>query len=170
MDSARLTDNTGREADFRNVIVIMTTNAGAREMQENVVGFNAAKDLNASGRALEKVFAPEFRNRLDATVTFAPLPMEAVLHVVDKFVAEIEAQLIERQVSITLDEAAKKWAAEKGYDELMGARPLARVLQRELKEALAEEILFGELEHGGTAHFTLDTETDRLVQDRKSVV
>ena len=163
MDSARLTDNTGREADFRNVIVIMTTNAGARELQQNVVGFNASKDMSASDRALERVFAPEFRNRLDATVTFAPLPMEAILHVVDKFVDEIEAQLVERAVKIELDEAAKQWAADKGYDELMGARPLARVLQRELKEALAEEILFGELEHGGTAHFTLDAETDKLV-------
>ncbi len=163
MDSARLTDNTGREADFRNVIVIMTTNAGARELQQNVVGFNASKDMSASDRALERVFAPEFRNRLDATVTFAPLPMEAILHVVDKFVDEIEAQLVDRAVKIELDEAAKKWAADKGYDELMGARPLARVLQRELKEALAEEILFGELEGGGTAHFTLDAETDKLV-------
>ena len=160
MDNARLTDNSGREADFRNVILIMTSNAGAREMAANVVGFNAGSDTGAGEKALEKLFPPEFRNRLDAVVTFGALPMEVVETIVAKFVAEVELQLAERHVTIELDAAALRWVAEHGYDEKMGARPLGRVLDQHVKLPLADEILFGKLEHGGTARFTV--EGDRL--------
>ena len=160
MDSARLTDNSGREADFRNVIIIMTSNAGARDMQENVVGFNKGKDLSRGTKAIEKLFPPEFRNRLDDTILFAPLPPEVVITIVDKFVAELELQLADKHVHIHLSDAAKKWMADRGYDELLGARPLGRVIQEHMKKQLAEHILFGDLEHGGTAHF--DVKDDEL--------
>ena len=160
MDSARLTDNSGREADFRNVIIIMTSNAGARDMQENVVGFNKGKDLSRGMTAIDKLFPPEFRNRLDGTILFAPLPQEVVVTIVDKFVSELELQLADKHVHIHLSDEAKRWMAEKGYDELLGARPLGRVIQEHMKKQLAEHILFGDLEHGGTAHF--DVEGDEL--------
>jgi len=155
MDNARLTDNSGREADFRNVIIIMTTNAGAREMQQKTVGFGKGIDLSSSARALEKLFPPEFRNRLDATITFAPLPIEIVTTIVDKFTRELELQLASRHVRISLSEEAREWLANEGYDELLGARPLARIIQEHIKRPLADEILFGELEDGGRAHFDL---------------
>lgn len=160
MDTARLTDNTGREADFRNVILIMTSNAGAREMQQNVVGFGQSKDLTRSSKALERLFPPEFRNRLDGTITFGPLPQEIVVDIVDKFVSELELQLADKRVHIRLDDAARQWLAVRGYDELLGARPLGRVIQDHMKKALAEEILFGKLEFGGTAYFSV--EDDKL--------
>jgi len=156
MDNARLTDNSGREADFRNVIIIMTTNAGAREMQQKTVGFGKGIDLSSSTRALEKLFPPEFRNRLDATITFAPLPLEIVTTIVDKFARELELQLASRHVRISLSDEAREWLAEEGYDELLGARPLARVIQDQIKRPLADEILFGALEEGGRAHFELE--------------
>ena len=155
MDTARLTDNSGREADFRHVILIMTSNAGARELQQNVVGFGQSKDITRSSKALERLFPPEFRNRLDGTITFAPLPREVVVDIVDKFALELEAQLAERQVRIRLEDDARHWLAARGYDELLGARPLARVIQEHMKKALAEEILFGALEHGGLAIFSV---------------
>ncbi len=155
MDNARLTDNSGREADFRNVIIIMTTNAGAREMQQKTVGFGKGIDLSSSARALEKLFPPEFRNRLDATITFAPLPIEIVTTIVDKFTRELELQLASRHVRISLSEEAREWLANEGYDVLLGARPLARIIQEHIKRPLADEILFGELEDGGRAHFDL---------------
>lgn len=155
MDNARLTDNSGREADFRNVIIIMTTNAGAREMQQKTVGFGKGIDLSSSSRALEKLFPPEFRNRLDATITFAPLPLEIVTTIVDKFTRELELQLASRHVRISLSEEAREWLANEGYDELLGARPLARIIQEHIKRPLADEILFGQLEDGGRAHFDL---------------
>ncbi len=163
MDNARLTDNTGREADFRNVILIMTSNAGARDMQKGGLGFNnQSVDTSKSNKALEKLFPPEFRNRLDATVVFAPLPREVVKTIVTKFVAELEVQLLERKVRISLDDAAQGWVANEGYDEFMGARPLGRVIQDHIKRPLADEILFGDLEHGGHAYFTLNEEGDGL--------
>jgi ATP-dependent Clp protease ATP-binding subunit ClpA len=177
MDNARLTDNSGREADFRNVIIIMTTNAGAREMQQKTVGFGKGIDLSSSSRALEKLFPPEFRNRLDATITFAPLPLEIVTTIVDKFTRELELQLASRHVRISLSEEAREWLANEGYDELLGARPLARIIQEHIKRPLADEILFGQLEDGGRAHFDLTdgkltftvkplTDEERAVIDR----
>jgi ATP-dependent Clp protease ATP-binding subunit ClpA len=162
MDTARLTDNNGREADFRNVILIMTTNAGAREMQQKSVGFNQTLDLTQSTKALDRLFPPEFRNRLDAIITFAPLPREVVGRIVDKFVRELEAQLHEKHVKIRLTDGARAWLAERGYDERMGARPLARVIQDRIKRPLAEEILFGQLEHGGVATFAVSEDGEQL--------
>jgi ATP-dependent Clp protease ATP-binding subunit ClpA len=162
MDTARLTDNNGREADFRNVILIMTTNAGAREMQQKSVGFNQALDYTQSLKALEKLFPPEFRNRLDATITFAPLPREVVGKIVDKFVRELEVQLYEKHVKIALTDGARSWLAVRGYDERMGARPLGRVIQDHIKRPLAEEILFGQLEDGGLATFDVSADGEGL--------
>jgi ATP-dependent Clp protease ATP-binding subunit ClpA len=149
MDHATLTDNNGRKADFRNVILIMTTNAGAREMAGRAIGFGARSTSERGNEALEKLFSPEFRNRLDATVSFAPLSPEVILQVVDKFVTELDLQLNERNVFLTLLPAARAYLAEKGYDKTFGARPMARLIQKEIKEPLANEILFGRLQNGG---------------------
>ena len=164
MDNARLTDNSGREADFRNVILIMTSNAGARDMQKNALGFgnSSSVDLSQSNKALDKLFPPEFRNRLDATVVFESLPREVVETIVTKFVVELETQLLERKVRVKLDDASRAWLAKEGYDERMGARPLSRVIQDHVKRPLADEILFGELEKGGRAVFTLNEQEDGL--------
>ena len=156
MDSAKLTDNNGREADFRNVIIIMTTNAGAEEMSKNVVGFNKSVDLGKAKKALEKTFTPEFRNRLDDIVVFDALPPQIILKVVDKFVDELQLQLTESDVKVLVDSDARQWIAEEGYDEKLGARPLSRVIQEKIKRPLAEEILFGRLEDGGTVRVTVD--------------
>lgn len=160
MDTARLTDNNGREADFRNVTVIMTSNAGAADLAQNVMGFGRGVDVSKSIKAIEKQFPPEFRNRLDATVIFDPLPTEVVALVVDKFVSELEFQLSDRDVHIDLSAAARNLVATEGYDELLGARPLARVIQERIKRPLAEEILFGRLQYGGTVHVELDDAGD----------
>ncbi len=160
MDTARLTDNNGREADFRNVIVIMTTNAGAADLQQNVVGFGRGVDVSKSLKAIEKRFPPEFRNRLDNTVVFKPLPTEVVVKVVDKFIRELEFQLSDRDVSIELTDKARRWVADEGYDELLGARPLSRVIQDKIKRPLAEEILFGELQYGGTVFVDVDDDDE----------
>ena len=151
MDHATLTDHTGRKADFRHVILIMTTNAGAQEMAAAAIGFGAATNRDKGKRALERLFAPEFRNRLDAIVTFAPLQPEAVERVVDKFLAELDAQLAPRRVTLEVSPAARHWLAERGYDEVLGARPMARLIQQELKRVLADEMLFGQLRDGGRA-------------------
>jgi ATP-dependent Clp protease ATP-binding subunit ClpA len=156
MDHATLTDNNGRAADFRNVIIIMTTNAGAREMAANKIGFGRAVDSPDADKALQNVFSPEFRNRLDAVVTFAQLVEDVVLMVVDKFINELDVLLAEKKVTIDLSPAAKKWFAEKGYSPQYGARPMARVIQNELKRPLADEILFGKLVEGG--HVDVDVE------------
>ena len=149
MDNAKLTDNNGREADFRNIILIMTSNAGAKDMAQAVVGFNQGIDLTKANKAMEKTFSPEFRNRLDDIVIFDSLPRDVILKVVDKFIDELEFQLSDRDVQVTLDEDARAWLAERGYDETLGARPLGRTIQEFIKRPLAEEILFGELENGG---------------------
>lgn len=151
MDGATLTDNQGRKADFRNVILIMTSNAGARELNANSIGFNP-QEASASrfGKALEKAFTPEFRNRLDAIVQFASLPREIIERVVEKFVAALQRQLQEHKVVIHLTHEAKGWLAEHGFDEKFGARPLARLIQDKLETPLADELLFGRLEKGGT--------------------
>ncbi|MDT5157612.1 MAG: ATP-dependent Clp protease ATP-binding subunit ClpA [Acidobacteriota bacterium] len=152
MDHATLTDNNGKRADFHNVILIMTTNAGAREMSDSKIGFqkNPGSVSQGQGRgAIERTFSPEFRNRLDAWIAFAPLTFESIERVVDKFVREVRAQLIEKSVEIVLTEPARHWLAEHGYDRQMGARPMARLIQEKIKAPLAEEILFGRLQSGG---------------------
>ncbi|GAB4279631.1 MAG: ATP-dependent Clp protease ATP-binding subunit ClpA [Candidatus Rifleibacteriota bacterium] len=157
MDYATLTDNTGKKADFRNVIIIMTSNAGAREMAKGSIGFSRNdKDVKWKGKAaIEKLFSPEFRNRLDGIITFAPLSEKVMEQVVDKFMKELNLQLRERDVTLQLDDKARAWLAEKGYDSVHGARPLARVIQKEIKDALAEEILFGKLSKGGLVRISV---------------
>jgi ATP-dependent Clp protease ATP-binding subunit ClpA len=149
MDHATLTDHTGRQADFRHVILIMTTNAGAQEMAASAIGFGKGTNQEKGRKALERLFSPEFRNRLDAVVQFGKLTPEAVERVVDKFMTELEAQLEARRVSIHLTPAARSWLAERGYDPTFGARPMARLIQQEIKRVLAEEMLFGQLKDGG---------------------
>ena len=158
MDHAALTDNNGKKADFRHVILIMTSNAGAREMASASIGFGERSNLNKGEQALERLFSPEFRNRLDATVTFGPLVREAVEKVVDKFLKEVVVQLAEKKVTISLTPEARGYLAEKGYDPTFGARPMARLIQQEVKMVLADEILFGKLQNGGTAKIDLGEE------------
>ena len=156
MDHASLTDNNGRKADFRNTVVVMTTNAGAREMATRHIGFDNAErtqDTSRAMAAIEKLFAPEFRNRLDAIVLFNGLSREVIRKVVDKEVRLLGEQLVERKVTVTISDAAREWLAEKGYDPQFGARPMARTVEENLKKPLAEFILFGALRNGGTAHF-----------------
>ena len=149
MDHGTLTDHNGRSVDFRNVVLIMTSNAGASEMAKSAIGFGRDRREGEDTAAIERTFTPEFRNRLDAVVSFAPLPKDVILQVVEKFVLQLEAQLMDRHVSIELSRAAAEWLADKGYDEKMGARPLGRVIQEHIKKPLAEELLFGKLAKGG---------------------
>src|SRR5207245_408264 len=149
MDHATLTDHTGRKADFRHVILIMTTNAGAHEMAAAAIGFGDPSNKDKGKKALERLFAPEFRNRLDAVVEFGALTPEAVERVVDKFITELDAQLLARRVTVQLTPAARQWLAERGYDKTFGARPMARLIQTEIKRVLADEMLFGQLRDGG---------------------
>jgi len=148
MDHSTLTDNTGRHADFRNVILIMTTNAGAREMSGRAIGFTG----DAKGRdqkAIRDLFSPEFRNRLDATITFNALDRSVMGMIVDKMVGELQEQLVDKKVRIELEEAAREWLSERGYDPDYGARPLRRLIMQEIGDVLADEILFGQLLRGG---------------------
>jgi len=149
MDHATLTDATGRKADFRHVVLIMTTNAGAQEMAAAAIGFGSASNVEKGSKALERLFSPEFRNRLDAVVTFAPLAPDAVERVVDKFMTELDTQLAAKRVTIELTPAARRWLAERGYDRTFGARPMARLIQEHVKRPLADEMLFGRLKDGG---------------------
>ncbi len=149
MDHGTLTDHNGRSIDFRNVVLIMTSNAGASEMAKAAIGFGRDRREGEDTAAIERTFTPEFRNRLDAVISFASLPKETILQVVEKFVLQLEAQLMDRHVSIELTPAAAQWLADKGYDQKMGARPLARVIQEHIKKPLAEELLFGKLAKGG---------------------
>jgi len=155
MDHGKLTDHNGKKVDFRNVILIMTTNAGAAEMAKPPIGFNRVKREGDDAEAINKMFTPEFRNRLDATIAFASLPTDVVYRVVEKFVMQLEAQLADRGVTFELTEEATKWLAEEGYDDRMGARPLARVIQEHIKAPLADEVLFGKLTKGGTVKVTV---------------
>jgi ATP-dependent Clp protease ATP-binding subunit ClpB len=164
MDHATLTDNQGREADFRHVTLIMTSNAGAREMQAHGIGFGAGR-AGDGRKELERLFSPEFRNRLDEVVRFDDLGPEVMIRVVDKFVREVEEQLRERKVKLTLSPAAREWLARKGYDPDFGARPMARLIQTELKDRIADDLLFGELASGGVLR--VDVAEDRLVFERK---
>jgi len=155
MDHGTLTDNNGRKADFRHVVLVMTTNAGAEAMSRRSIGFNAQDHATDGMEVITRTFTPEFRNRLDGIIQFAPLSPQMITHVVDKFLTELQSQLDENQVMLYVDEPAKRWLAERGYDEKMGARPMARLIQESLKKPLAEQILFGELSEGGTVHVSV---------------
>jgi ATP-dependent Clp protease ATP-binding subunit ClpA len=160
MDHGKLTDHNGKQVDFRNVILIMTTNAGASDMAKAAIGFNRSKREGDDEEAINRLFTPEFRNRLDAVVTFSALPPEVITKVVEKFIFQLEAQLADRGVTIELGEDATKWLAEQGYDAKFGARPLARVIQEHIKKPLAEQLLFGSLINGGTVRIKVEGEGD----------
>ena len=150
MDHGTLTDNNGRKADFRSVVLVMTTNAGAEETSRRSIGFTEQDNSTDALEALKRYFTPEFRNRLDAIVQFAPLAPETIVSVVDKFIFELEQQLADKKVALIIEPDAKAWIAEKGYDPKMGARPMARVIQNHIKKPMANELLFGSLSNGGT--------------------
>ncbi|MDB5594020.1 MAG: ATP-dependent Clp protease, ATP-binding subunit clpA, partial [Hyphomicrobiales bacterium] len=160
MDHGKLTDHNGKQIDFRNVILIMTTNAGAADMAKAAFGFHRGKREGDDIEAVNRLFAPEFRNRLDAIVPFGHLPAEVITQVVDKFIMQLEAQLADRHVSIEMTNEARKWLVEHGYDETMGARPMARVIQQVIKTPLADEVLFGRLKGGGTVRVVVKTDDD----------
>ena len=162
MDHGKLTDHNGKKIDFRNVVLIMTTNAGASDAAKDAIGFGRGKREGEDEEAIKKLFTPEFRNRLDATIGFAPLSRATIDKVVEKFVLELEAQLADRDVTFDLTPEATRWLGEKGYDDAFGARPLARVIQDNIKKPLADEILFGKLKDGGTVRVLLDREKDKL--------
>ncbi len=162
MDHGTLTDNNGRQADFRNVIIIMTTNAGAEAMQKSVIGFSAKREMGDEAAEIKRMFSPEFRNRLDATISFKALDNEVILRVVDKFLMQLEAQLHEKKVEAHFTDELKAWLAERGFDPLMGARPMARLIQDTIRSALADELLFGRLANGGKV--TIDLGKDDKVE------
>jgi len=172
MDHGKLTDHNGKQVDFRNVILIMTTNAGASDMAKEPVGFNRVRREGEDAEAINKLFTPEFRNRLDAIIPFGNLPMEVVYKVVEKFVMQLEAQLADRGVTFELTEGATKWLADKGYDSQMGARPLGRIIQEHIKRPLADEVLFGKLQKGGTVKVSVSEDEAGLllesVEERKA--
>ena len=160
MDHGSLTDNNGRKADFRNIILVMTTNAGAEESSRASIGFTQQSHESDSMKIIEKGFSPEFRNRLDAIIQFKPLDISIIGHVVDKFIFELEALLTEKHVTLTLDAEARLWLAERGCDPKMGARPMARLIQEKIKKPLANDLLFGKLAHGG--HVRIYVENDEM--------
>jgi ATP-dependent Clp protease ATP-binding subunit ClpA len=162
MDHGTLTDNNGRKADFRHVIIVMTTNAGAQEMSRPSIGFTQADNASDGMEAIRRMFTPEFRNRLDAVIQFAGLDIQTIERVVDKLIVEVEMQLEQKGVTITLDDAARHWIAEKGYDPKMGARPMARTLQEHIKRPLAEELLFGRLVGGGNVRISVSKDGTKL--------
>jgi len=169
MDHGTLTDNNGRKADFRHVIIVMTTNAGAYEMSRPSIGFTQSDTAPDAMEAIRRLFSPEFRNRLDAVVQFASLDQDTIERVVDKLLVEAEAQLEQKRVSISVDEPARRWIAKKGYDPKMGARPMARIIQEHIKRPLAEELLFGKLVNGGHVEVTLSEDGDKLKLETRSV-
>jgi ATP-dependent Clp protease ATP-binding subunit ClpA len=162
MDHGTLTDNNGRKADFRNVILIMTTNAGADTLAKSSIGFTDSKQAGDEMEAIKRMFTPEFRNRLDATISFSALDHEVILRVVDKFLLELEAQLHEKKVEPSFTAALKEFLARKGFDPQMGARPMARLIQDTIRKALADELLFGRLVGGGKV--TIDVDGDDNIQ------
>ena len=163
MDHGKLTDHNGKKIDFRNVVLIMTTNAGAADAAREAIGFGRSRREGDDEEAIKRLFTPEFRNRLDATINFAPLSRDTIDRVVEKFVLELEAQLTDRDVTFDLTAEATRWLGQKGYDDRFGARPLTRVIQDYIKKPLADEILFGRLKGGGTVRVLLDREKDQLV-------
>lgn len=160
MDNGQLTDTNGKKIDFCNVVLIMTTNAGSADAARETIGFGRGKREGEEEDALKRMFTPEFRNRLDAIIHFAPLQAETVESIVDKFIVQMEAQLTERQVEIELSEKARSWLAKRGYDSAMGARPLARLIQEKIKKPLSEELLFGKLKNGGLVRVDIDDTND----------
>ncbi|HEX4079014.1 MAG TPA: ATP-dependent Clp protease ATP-binding subunit ClpA [Rhizomicrobium sp.] len=162
MDHGKLTDHNGKKIDFRNVVLVMTTNAGAADAAREAIGFGRTRREGDDEEAIKRLFTPEFRNRLDATIPFAPLGRDTIDRVVEKFVLELEAQLSDRDVTFDLAPEATRWLGQKGYDQQFGARPLARVIQDHIKKPLADEILFGRLKGGGTVRVLLDRDNDKL--------
>ena len=158
MDYGKLTDNNGKSVDFRNVVLIMTTNAGAIDISKKKIGFNSSRSSTDSVEAINKLFSPEFRNRIDAIIHFNHLTLEIVLSIVDKFIIQIEAQLDDKKVTINIDKLAKEYLAKKGYDEVYGARELGRVIQEEIKKPIAEELIFGKISKGGHVDISLNKE------------
>jgi ATP-dependent Clp protease ATP-binding subunit ClpA len=158
MDHGKLTDHNGKQINFRNVILIMTTNAGASDAQRLAIGFGSTRRTGDDMEAINRMFTPEFRNRLDAIVAFGHLPRDVIAQVVDKFIMQLEAQLADRNVSIELTDEARNWLVDNGYDELMGARPMARVIQQTIKTPLADELLFGRLKNGGTVRVVVTSD------------
>ena len=161
MDHGTLTDNNGRKADFRNVILVMTTNAGAQEMSRNSIGFTRQDHSTDGMEVLKKMFTPEFRNRLDTIIQFRSLPREVIKTVADKFLVEIQVQLDDKKVVLNVSDEARDWLVDHGYDETMGARPMQRLIQNKIKKELAEDILFGRLAKGGDV--SIIVEDDELV-------
>ena len=162
MDHGTLTDNNGRKADFRHVIIVMTTNAGAQEMSRPSIGFMHTDNTSDGMEAIRRLFTPEFRNRLDAVIQFAPLDRPTIERVVDKLIVEVETQLEQKGVQLTVEDAVRAWIAEKGYDPKMGARPMARVIQEHIKRPLAEELLFGRLSGGGQVQVSVSADGSKL--------
>jgi ATP-dependent Clp protease ATP-binding subunit ClpA len=158
MDHGSLTDANGKKVDFRNVILIMTTNAGAADAAKQGIGFGRGKNEQENEEAIKRLFSPEFRNRLDASIHFNGLPPEVVRNVVQKFIIQLEAQLSERNVQIEITDRAADWIATRGYDESFGARPLARLIQEQVKKPMADELLFGKLKNGGIVKIDIDSQ------------
>ena len=158
MDNGTLTDSNGRKVDFRNVILIMTTNAGASEAAKNSIGFGRGTKDDEQEEALKRLFTPEFRNRLDSVIQFGGLTPEIIERVVEKFVLQLEAQLADRNVTIDMSDAARAWLAKKGFDAAYGARPLSRTIQEHVKKPMAEELLYGRLAKGGAVNIDIDPE------------
>ncbi|MBP9117820.1 MAG: AAA family ATPase, partial [Methyloversatilis sp.] len=162
MDHGTLTDNNGRQADFRNIVIIMTTNAGQETLQKSVIGFTNDRQVGDEMVDIKRLFTPEFRNRLDAIISFSPLDKEIILRVVDKFLMQLEGQLQEKKVEVVFSDKLRSWLAESGFDPLMGARPMARLIQDTIRSALADELLFGRLTSGGKV--TIDVDTEKKVK------
>jgi ATP-dependent Clp protease ATP-binding subunit ClpA len=160
MDHGTLTDTNGRKTDFRHTVLIMTSNAGADILDKSAIGFTEQSDTSDVLTAVHRVFSPEFRNRLDGIIQFKPLDTKTILHVVNKFLMELEVQLEAKHVVLKIDDAAREWLAINGYDKKMGARPMARLIQEKIKRPLAEELLFGKLNKGG--HVNVTVEKDQL--------
>ena len=155
MDYGKLTDHNGKTVDFRNVILIMTTNAGAMDVSKKRIGFNSMRSSNDNEEVINKLFSPEFRNRIDSIIHFNHLSKQVVLSIVDKFIIEVEVQLEDKSVSLSIDNQAREYLANKGYDEVYGARELSRIIQSEVKKPMAEELIFGKLAKGGHVKITL---------------
>ena len=168
MDHGTLTDANGRKTDFRNVVIVMTTNAGAEKINRASIGFTMQNHASDAGEEVKKSFTPEFRNRLDGIIQFAPLGTDTIAHVVDKFLVELESQLDEQKVSLLADKKARNWLAKKGYDPLMGARPMRRIIQEKIKRPLADQLLFGELTSGGHIKVTVE-KGDLIVKIEETV-